>query len=98
MFFFLLLGWHRRMNGKAAHSNLPFYKLILLLGTEAETVDIQIRLVSDNLLCKIRRKKYTNIHGLLEKTWDGYEEEELTTTGLIRRAIHINGFGPLTEN
>ena len=86
------------MNGKAAHSNLQFYKLILLLRSEAETVDIQIRLVSDNLLCKIRRKKYINIHGLLEKAWDGYEEEELTTTGLLRRVSHINGLGPLTED
>jgi hypothetical protein len=91
-----LEGWHRRLNARAGHPNLGFYKLIILLKEEASTVDIQIRLVSENLLCKIRRKKYAQLHGRLEEAWDKYEEDELSTTALLRTISHISGLGPTT--
>ncbi len=63
---FLFSGWHRNLNTRSGHPNLGLYKLVTLLREEADTVDIQIRLVSENLLCKIRRKKYKQLHGRLE--------------------------------
>ena len=77
----LISGWHRRLNARSGNPpNLGLYKLALLLREEAETVDLQIRLVSKNLLSKIRRRKYKNLHGKLIDAWDRYEEEEITTT------------------
>ncbi|KAH3873320.1 hypothetical protein DPMN_036552 [Dreissena polymorpha] len=67
-----------------------------LLREESETVDLHIRLVSQHLLTKIRRKKYVAIHGRLHQAWDDYEEEKLTTTDLLRIISHINALGPST--
>ncbi|KAH3822304.1 hypothetical protein DPMN_124079 [Dreissena polymorpha] len=89
-------GWHRRINARACSANLGLYKLANLLREESETVDLHIRLVSQHLLTKIRRKKYVTIHGRLHQAWDDYEEEKLTTTELLRIISHINALGPST--
>ena len=94
IYFTTLTGWHRRLNTRAAHQNLGMYKLIT--RKESETVNIQIRLVSENLISKIRRKKYAGIHGGLEKAWDLHEEDDITTTALPRTVSHIAGLGPTT--
>ncbi|XP_052251128.1 uncharacterized protein LOC127874188 isoform X3 [Dreissena polymorpha] len=91
-----LEGWHRRINARACSANLGLYKLANLLREESETVDLHIRLVSQHLLTKIRRKKYVTIHGRLHQAWDDYEEEKLTTTELLRIISHINALGPST--
>ncbi|KAH3832068.1 hypothetical protein DPMN_105344 [Dreissena polymorpha] len=89
-------GWHRRIDARACSANLGLYKLANLLREESETVDLHIRLVSQHLLTKIRRKKYVTIHGRLHQAWDDYEEEKLTTTELLRIISHINALGPST--
>ncbi|KAH3878952.1 hypothetical protein DPMN_002853 [Dreissena polymorpha] len=89
-------GWHRRINARACSANLGLYKLANLLREESETVDLHIRLVSQHLLTKIRRKKYVTIHCRLHQAWDDYEEEKLTTTELLRIISLINALGPST--
>ncbi|KAH3698467.1 hypothetical protein DPMN_085988 [Dreissena polymorpha] len=91
-----MTGWHRRINARACSAYLGLYKLAYLQREESETVDLQIRLVSQHLLTKIRirRKKYVAIHGRLHQAWDDYEEEKLTTTDLLRIISHINALGP----
>ncbi|KAH3768493.1 hypothetical protein DPMN_169706 [Dreissena polymorpha] len=84
------------INARACSANLGLYKLANLLREESETVDLHIRLVSQLLLTKIRRKKYVAIHGRLYQAWDDYEEEKLTTTDLLRIISHINALGPST--
>ncbi|XP_052809495.1 uncharacterized protein LOC128237959 [Mya arenaria] len=91
-------GWHRRINTKAGRANLGFYVLVPLLRDESETVDLQIRLVSEHLLTRIQRKKFASIHGRLFDAWDRYEEDELTTTQLLRRISNIAGLGPTTPS
>ncbi len=91
-------GWHRRINTRAGKADLGMYVLIPLLKKEAINVDTQIRLVSEHLLTRINRKKYANIHGRLFKAWDRYEEDEMTTTQLLREVSNIAGLGPATMN
>ena len=47
MYHFLILGWHRRFNGKAKGSKLHFYRLVPALPKETNTVSIQVRLVEE---------------------------------------------------
>jgi len=89
-------GWHRRINTRAGRADLSFYVLVPLLRSEAETVDLQIRLVSENLLTRIHRKQNVNTHGRLFEAWDKYEDDEMTTTQLLRTCSHIAGLGPDT--
>ena len=58
VFYFVISGWHRRINGKAGRTELSFYVLVPLLLAEADTVTVQMRLISENLLTKIHRQIY----------------------------------------
>ncbi|XP_053381681.1 uncharacterized protein LOC123533370 [Mercenaria mercenaria] len=89
-------GWHRRINTRAGRADLGFYLLVPLLRREAETVDLQIRLVSAHLLTRLHRARYARLHGALFDAWDKYEDGELTTTPLLRRCSNIAGLGPST--
>ena len=51
-------GWHFRMNEKAKKGQLPFYMLICLLFEEAQQVNIQVCLVSQNKLTCHECHKY----------------------------------------
>ncbi|KAH3750728.1 hypothetical protein DPMN_185259 [Dreissena polymorpha] len=68
--------------------------LVPLLQREAATVDFTIRLVSEHALARIHRRKYKDVHGKLFDTWDKYEDDEITTTRLLRRCSNIAGLGP----
>ncbi|KAH3769539.1 hypothetical protein DPMN_170812 [Dreissena polymorpha] len=58
--------------------------LVPLLRREAATVDLTIRLVSEHAIARIDRRKYRDVHGKLFDTWDKYEDNEITTTQLLR--------------
>ena len=51
-----------------------------LLLNDAQTVDLQMRLVSENVLTKITRKQYSTIHGKLFELWGRYEDGEISTS------------------
>ena len=80
-------GWHRRINGKAAKAGMGFYVLVPLLRKEAEGVTLQMQLVSENLLNKIHRKQYRQIHGRLFDVCYKYDDGDITTLQLLRRAV-----------
>ena len=77
--------------------DLGFYSLVPLLLKEARTVDLQMRLVSENLLTKISRKQYSVVHGKLFELWDRYENNDISTSGLLRACGLITGLGPVTN-
>ncbi|XP_052285910.1 uncharacterized protein LOC127881816 isoform X2 [Dreissena polymorpha] len=89
-------GWHRRINGRAGRPDLGFYVLVPLLCREAETVDLTIRLVSEHALTWVHRKIFKEVHGRLFKIWEKYEDDDMTTTQLLRACNHIIGLGPST--
>ncbi|KAH3816248.1 hypothetical protein DPMN_117761 [Dreissena polymorpha] len=92
----LVPGWHRRINGRAGRPDLGFYVLVPLLCREAETVDLTIRLVSEHALTWVHRKIFKEVHGRLFKIWEKYEDDDMTTTQLLRACNHIIGLGPST--
>lgn len=58
-----LEGYHRRLNGSAGNSHIPFYVLVPLLYKESSYVDVQVRLVRDGKLARYQRKKYKSLQG-----------------------------------
>ncbi|KAH3792237.1 hypothetical protein DPMN_145728 [Dreissena polymorpha] len=45
-------------------------------------------------LTTVDLRKFKEIHGKLFDTWDKYEDDEITTTQLLKRCRHIAGLGP----
>lgn len=89
-------GWHRGLNSRANGNSLPFYVLVPLLHNEAKDVTVTVRLVSENLVTRNQRLKYKRIHGRLFDLWDKYEDEdEYTTSKLLREASRLAGLGPI---
>jgi len=56
-------------------AQLPFYVLVPLLYGEAKFVQIQMRVVSANILQRLHRKKYQATHETLHQAWERYEED-----------------------
>lgn len=82
-------GWHRRINSRAAKSQLPFYMLITLLHNEAVWLTVQVNLLSANNLKTYQRKKYRQMQGKIFALWEMYEEENITTSSFLSRAAHL---------
>lgn len=98
IYFLPVSGWHRRINGKAGRGDLGFYVLVPLLLGEAETVNVQMRLVSENLLTRTHRQQYRHIYGKLFDLWDQYDDGLISTNKLLRACSQINGLGPTTTS
>lgn len=75
---------------RAVRANIAVSAIVPLLKGETETADLQIRLVTDHLLTKIRRIQFKTIHGC-------NEEDKLTISKLLRCIIHINELATSTS-
>ena len=91
---FDLSSWHRRINGKAGRVGLSFYILVSILLAEVDSVTLQMRLVSENLLNKVQKQKYKKLHGKLFELWDKYDNTKIPTSQLSRATSKISGLGP----
>ncbi|KAH3704180.1 hypothetical protein DPMN_079236 [Dreissena polymorpha] len=69
--------------------DLEFYVL-------AETVDLTIRLVSEHALTRVHRKIFKEVHGRLFEIWEKYEDDDMTTSQLLRACSHIIRLGAST--
>ncbi|KAH3885055.1 hypothetical protein DPMN_009043 [Dreissena polymorpha] len=58
---------------------------------------MMIRPVSEHALRRVHRKKYKEIHGRLFLIWEKYEDDETTTTQLLRACSRVAGLGPDTS-
>ncbi|KAH3890478.1 hypothetical protein DPMN_014559 [Dreissena polymorpha] len=83
------------LNTKVQRIN-EFYVLVHLLRHEAETVDLTIRLVSEHALTRVHRKILKEVHGRLFEIWEKYEDDDMTTSQLLRACSHIIGLGQST--
>ena len=68
---------------------MPLFQLVELLSSEAQLVDLQIRLVSEKKLNRRVRKNRASINARLFDTWDAYIRQEITVRKLLRRCSHI---------
>ena len=70
-----LEGWHNSLNRHAGQQgSLCFYSLLELLHREALLTAINIRLVSEEKLKRLQRKKYKNLQERLFEQWGLYEQ------------------------
>ena len=74
-------GLHRRASGK---TQLPLYLLISLLYKEAQLTSIHIRLVSEEKLQRLQRKKYMNLQSKIFKLWEEFKNEQRTAYQLSK--------------
>jgi len=83
-------GWHHGLNRRASgRGQLPLYLLIQLLHKEAKLTALQIRLVSDRKLKRIRRRKYRELQTKVFDLWDEYEVNERSAKRLLK-AYYLN--------
>ena len=89
-------GWHHRLNQQVGgRPNLPFYQLVVALHGEAETVDMQMRLVSEQKLTKHQRTMTKQLQGHLFTYWDEFNGKTRTTESLLRACAACYGVAPI---
>ncbi len=81
--FYIILGWHRRLNGRAGGTP-PFYLLISLLYDEAQVAGRNVELVGEMRLRRYQKTQYKALQGKTFKLWAKYREGKLTSTGLLK--------------
>ncbi|KAL9955296.1 hypothetical protein ACROYT_G036599 [Oculina patagonica] len=87
-----LEGWHHALNRRASgRGQLPMYLLIQLLHREAMLTAVNIRLVSENKLKRIQRRKYRELQKKIFELWDEYEADERSAKRLLKACSHLNG-------
>ena len=68
-------GWHGALNRKAGKAKLPLYLLLDLLAKEAESVSLEVQLVSEGTLSRYQRQRYRNVQGMLFSAWEEYIQQ-----------------------
>ena len=85
-------GLHRRANGRCA---LPLYVLLNFLHEEACLTTSRIRLVSENKLTRVQRKKYRLVQAKIFGLWDAFNKKEKTleqlskATSIARQSVEL---------
>ena len=90
-------GWHAAINRSAQTSNLPFYKLVILLYETSQEVTMNIRLISERKLKRYQRIKYRQLQQQIFKCWQEFEEGDLTAKQLLDRCAHMYGNAPVVR-
>ncbi|KAK3698433.1 hypothetical protein QZH41_010007, partial [Actinostola sp. cb2023] len=80
-------GWHHGLNRRASGRHLPLYELIELLHREAKLCAIQIRLVSNQKLTRMQRKKYKRLQTKVFQVWKEYEDRVKTASQLLLKSF-----------
>ncbi|KAK3741180.1 hypothetical protein QZH41_012629, partial [Actinostola sp. cb2023] len=85
-------GWHNGLNRCASgRVHLPFYLLVKLLHSEAKLTEIQVRLVSEQKLKRIQRKKYRQLQAKIFALWEQYQSHSKSAMQLLKSCSYLNG-------
>ena len=82
-------GWHGMLNRHAKRGNLSLYLMLRLLHEQAQLVDMQVRLVSDEKLRRRQRKQYRQVQGKILANWAEYVAGDLSAKQLLSRCAHL---------
>ena len=82
-------GWHGMLNRHAKRGNLSLYPMVRLLHEQAQLVDIQVRLVSEERLKRRQRKLYRQVQGKILANWAEYIAGNLSAKQLLSRCTHL---------
>ena len=76
--------------------HIPFYILVEHLHKEAKLCALQIRLVSDGKLMRIKRQTYSRLQGKIFELWDQYASKDKTAEQLLRACSQL--YGPVLSS
>lgn len=82
-------GWHGMLNRHAKRGNISFYLMVRLLHEQAQLVNMQVRLVTDQKLKRRQRKQYRQVQGQLFGAWSSYIDGEVSAKQLLCRCAHL---------
>ena len=82
-------GWHGMLNRHAKRGNLSLYLMVRLLHEQAQLVDMQVRLVSEEKVKRRQRKLYRQVQGKILANWDQYIAGDLSAKQLLSRCTHL---------
>lgn len=82
-------GWHHRLNRKANNNGLNMYLLFSLLKQEAEMVEIDAQLMSDNKVRRNQRKATCNMQSKINGYWREYEDGTRTISRLLSACARL---------
>jgi len=77
-------SWHARLNRRAVSSILPFYKLIVLLHSEARQVALCANVLSDRRMQRIQSRKAGQIQQKLVLLWDDLDSGRCSVEDVLR--------------
>ena len=84
-------GWHDALNWRAAGSSaLLFYLLVSALHNEARLVSLQIWLVSERKLKRIRRAAYRQLQSWFFELWEAFNKREKSLKQLPKVCANIS--------
>ena len=85
-------GWHNSLNRRASgRCQMAFYLLINLLHSEARLTALHVRLVSEQKLKRIQRKKYRKLQARVFTYWEEYNSRQKSAAQLLRACSYLNG-------
>ena len=85
-------GWHNSLNRRASgRCQMAFYLLINLLHSEARLTALHVRLVSEQKLKRIQRKKYRKLQARVFTYWEEYNNQQKSAAQLLRACSYLNG-------
>lgn len=67
-------GWHNRLNSKGKSAALHFYKLVDLLHTESEFVEVEAAFLKQNQTTRSTRLNQEVIQAQLFSLWESYDK------------------------
>ena len=82
-------GWHYRLNWKAQRAGINIYLLFTLLYQEAQMVEVNVCLLSDNKVRHTQRKSAVNGQMKLHKFWQEYRDGTLSISRLVSACARL---------
>ena len=76
-------GWHKALNA-AVRSKTPFYNLIADLHKESVFVSVQVRLVTQQKLCRRQKRRYRELQGRTFTAWRNYSTGAWSLMRMVR--------------
>ncbi|KAJ8021616.1 hypothetical protein HOLleu_38868 [Holothuria leucospilota] len=83
-------GWHHALN-KEAGAKSPFYLLLDVLHDAAKFVQVQVLLVSEGKLRRLRRRRMQTLEARLFRYWGEFEDGARSTDRLLRACARLLG-------
>lgn len=89
-------GWHHRLNNRAGHKGLTFYKLVPLLRKEAQQVTVAVRLMANGQGGRDHKPTYRRLDSQVQELWEKYSSGEISTARLLRGCSRL--YGPTDDD